>query len=150
MLAKRALADNIPSDSGLLGSPMAMSVKTTESPNRIPQRKSPPAVQRADRPTIEQVEAALAEAPHLRLGRRLPHSEKFVSRASSGTLRPAEGDTPNSPIVWKDAAEFGKAQDLLKNKGHLEQQRREALRFGILVAAGTIVAITFVLLAFFK
>lgn len=124
-----------------------MSVNTPT--HRLLPREYPPAVRRAERPTIGQVEAALADAPHLRIGRRLPHSAKFVSRACAGAL-PREGSDPNTSIVWKDAAAFEKAQELLKNKGYLEERRREALRFRILVGVGTVVATGCVLLAFLK
>jgi hypothetical protein len=134
-------------NSNLLPKQMQMDVTTTESACRIPPRGSSAGTRRAERPRIEQVEAALADAPHRRIRQR-PYHEKFVSKASGKAERSAERIGEEFPLKWKDAATFGAAQEYFRNGGHLEQCRIEALRFRVMVAAGSALALIAILLAF--
>ena len=129
---------------------MPTSMQTTESPSQIPPRRQPQEVRRPESLTVAHVEEALAEAPQRHIGPRPHHAEKFVSRATGHLPRPSGDADGKSPFLWKDAAEFGKAQEFRRSSGHLEQQRSEVIRFRIMVGTGSIVAIGCILLAYFK
>lgn len=129
---------------------MRTSDQTTESPSRLPVRRLPKEIRRPESLTVEHVEAALKEAPHRHIAVPARHVGKFVSRATGNTPRPA-GDPEGKPtFAWKDAAEFGKAQELKRNSTYLVRRRNEKLRFWFMVTGGSALAVGSVLLAVFK
>lgn len=134
---------------------MLPSDQTTESPSRIPPRRRPREIRQPESLTVEHVEAALVEvehieAPHRHVAVPVRHGRKFVSRASGSVPRPAGETEEKPPFAWKDAAEFGQAQELSRQSGHLVRRRNEKLRFWLMVTGGSALAIGSVLLAVFK
>jgi len=129
---------------------MPTSAQPSESSSHTPARRQARGAQRAKPPTVEQVEAALAEAPHRHIVLRPRHAEKFVSRANGRGPRPTGDPVQKTQFTWKDAAEFGKAQEIRRNSTYHVRRRNEKLRFWLMVTGGSALAVGSVLMAFFK